>query len=1437
MKKYTVQFSVFFERMTDMARKHIKIISLLLCSSLAAGSLNGLVPAVQAEGMEADYNTYSDLPISEEAPMTDEFQGEFLPGEIGGTVDEPVLEEEIPTEAPPIEEIPPQETPSEEIPTEDIPLNPFPWNDMNDDEFSRFIQSREYLIYSGDYISMESIKARLELVQDGQLREILREVITPPAPTEGPDIETVPTEPPTEEPTSEPTEEPTEPTVDLNSDDMFFTQSVRGTCTLTANAMLVRRAARLNGNPDWASITEQALRGTAWLEGRGMVWNYSYAGITVGHTSLGSPSEDTIISMLRAHPEGFVAYNSNVPHAVLITDCTDGVIYCSDPGYDASRKPLTSSLLGKGSQAASVAGITSLWYVTSPGFGGNAVIENITPVKLTATANPDGTLTLNWNDTGAAGYWVYRSESANGPWTNPVDTLVGSDKTSWSDAPDGFLTTYYYLVQSYDKNNKGLSKSSVVSFTPDRGGIHIADGTVGNLRWVVYDDGMMLITGTGAMPDFGDGGAPWSICSGAIRDVYLASGITSIGSYAFSGCNQLVSVTLPGSVTSIGGWAFQDCGALSAVSLGGARSIGYSAFRQCYSLVGISIPASVTSIGDWAFSNCPSLTTVNFSEGLVSIGSSAFYEDASLSSAALPSTLKTIGDHAFRGCSSLGSIFIPAAVDSVGSYAFAMCRGASSVSFGRVGGSIQLGEFSFYNCTGISSLVLPACQLGTQAFAYCTGLRNVTINQSGAVSTLGDSVFNKCSRLTMILVNGKVNSSAGSLSGCKAQIITNSSLLDGLKDFVAAGVCSDSAFWYLDPGGTLHICGSGAVGDSIAGSAPWSDCASSISSVIVDDGISSIGANAFFGCTNLKNVYLRQSIAPAFSGSTFLSITANVHYHAVNVSWDSVAGKNYGGKLTWLDEHNYSWKVKTAPTKNQEGLVTGTCILCKGEETLTLPKLDKVNYSYTERDGKGIYTWKDTSRGVLEFEVSTTEITAQPVSITVDEDKEATFTVSALGSNLKYQWQCKSPTTPWANVPGGNAATLKLTATPARHGFQYRCVITDQAGLNVISETAVLSVNAVLRIVTNPVDKAAMENSTAVFTVTASGIGLKYQWQWKAPEGAWENCPARITGSNSAIVKPMMLKERDGYLFRCIVTDEKGEMVSTTAAALTLKPALIILNHPEDCQVNAGEIAEFSARAVGTNLSFTWQRKSLTSGWEICRDLPGWNAMTLAVTAEAALSGYQFRCVISDPDNDFVITTPATLTVEVAESRLKITGQPELQVVPEGSRAAFTVQAEGDGLTYQWQWKSPIRGWVNCTTATAGFDCAVLEPVSSPQRNSYQYRCIVTDSTGKSQVSSPAVLYLASDLKITAQPQNQTAALYQDVLFAVAFDAEDASCIWQWKSGDLNWTDCTVATEGYDTPTIHPIAIQGRDGFQYRCLITDSHGYAALSDEVTLTVA
>ena len=120
----------------------------------------------------------------------------------------------------------------------------------------------------------------------------------------------------------------------LNGKDVFLKQSQARVCTLAASAMMIRRAAMLSGNADWKQITEQSIRKSAWSEGSGLKWSFKAAGITVAHKTLSSKKE--LISLLDKHPEGIVIYNSRKPHAILITDYTDGVFYCSDP---ANNKP------------------------------------------------------------------------------------------------------------------------------------------------------------------------------------------------------------------------------------------------------------------------------------------------------------------------------------------------------------------------------------------------------------------------------------------------------------------------------------------------------------------------------------------------------------------------------------------------------------------------------------------------------------------------------------------------------------------------------------------------------------------------------------------------------------------------------------------------------------------------------------------------------------------------------------------------------------------------------------------------------------------------------------------------------------------------------------------------------------------------------------------
>lgn len=156
---------------------------------------------------------------------------------------------------------------------------------------------------------------------------------------------------------------------ELNQKEVFLKQSQASVCTLTSSVMMIRRAAMLSGNMDWKQITEQSVRKSAWAEGAGLKWNFKAYGISVTQKTLSSSRE--LITMLDKHPEGIVIYNSRRPHAILVTDYTDGVFYCSDPSNDkpSGRYPVSQASI-------TVESASRCWYVKLP--------EGLTVVKENA---------------------------------------------------------------------------------------------------------------------------------------------------------------------------------------------------------------------------------------------------------------------------------------------------------------------------------------------------------------------------------------------------------------------------------------------------------------------------------------------------------------------------------------------------------------------------------------------------------------------------------------------------------------------------------------------------------------------------------------------------------------------------------------------------------------------------------------------------------------------------------------------------------------------------------------------------------------------------------------------------------------------------------------------------------------------------------------------
>lgn len=153
---------------------------------------------------------------------------------------------------------------------------------------------------------------------------------------------------------------------EVNDPSMFLKQEGNSTCTLASATMMLRRTALMSGNSEWNNITENMVRGTAWINGEGLKKSFSYNGIAVAHNYLptGNANIPQLISLLDQHPEGIVLYywSGSKQHAVLLTDYTDGIFYCSDPygNSPVGRIPLDQALYVRATNAR------AYWYVSYP---------------------------------------------------------------------------------------------------------------------------------------------------------------------------------------------------------------------------------------------------------------------------------------------------------------------------------------------------------------------------------------------------------------------------------------------------------------------------------------------------------------------------------------------------------------------------------------------------------------------------------------------------------------------------------------------------------------------------------------------------------------------------------------------------------------------------------------------------------------------------------------------------------------------------------------------------------------------------------------------------------------------------------------------------------------------------------------------------------------
>ena len=374
----------------------------------------------------------------------------------------------------------------------------------------------------------------------------------------------------------------------------------------------------------------------------------------------------------------------------------------------------------------------------------------------------------------------------------------------------------------------------------------------------------------------------------------IEDGVTSIGNSAFDSCSNLTSITIPDSVSSIGNFVFYGCSSLTSITLSNnITNIGNSAFAGCSSLTSITIPDRVTSIEKYAFYNCSGLTSITIPDSVTSIGESAFRNCTSLTSITIPDSVTSIGKSAFSNCSSLTSITIPNGVTSIGESAFSYCRSLTSITIPDSVTSI--GDAAFKYCSNLKTISL-SCKsslkksdFGDQANLVSYTLHTLKKTEAKAVTCAenGNKEYWTCEHCKKYFLSDDANPETAKAVELSETVIPalnhkNATTRGAVKPtetepgYSGDLYCPDcdtvlekgytywnegNLTWKLDADGTLTISGTGAMKnyDSKKNRNPVYNN-SNVKTVVIEDGVTSIGNYAFTYCVSLTSITIPDSV-------------------------------------------------------------------------------------------------------------------------------------------------------------------------------------------------------------------------------------------------------------------------------------------------------------------------------------------------------------------------------------------------------------------------------------------------------------------------------------------------------------------------------------------------------------------------------------------------
>ena len=424
----------------------------------------------------------------------------------------------------------------------------------------------------------------------------------------------------------------------------------------------------------------------------------------------------------------------------------------------------------------------------------------------------------------------------------------------------------------------------------------------------------------------------------------------------------------------------------------------------------------------------------------------------------------------------------------------------------------------------------------------------------------------------------------------------------------------------------------------------------------------------------------------------------------------------------------YQW-FKNGLALTDGGNISGAATNILRVASLTMG--DAGNYSVTVANAVGNATSASATLTILELPA----IVTQPASQSVTLSNAATFTVSATGAPLRYQWRKNAKVIIGATNANFTIATVKTTDVGT-----YSVVVTNLAG-SVISSNATLAINLKPTFTVQATNRWAKEGSNTIFRAAVSGTTpISYQW---FKNGVALTDEGNISGSFSNVLTVANLTTNDSGNYFLTVSNIAGSASSSNATLTVFIPPTIV-DPPDDQMVVVSNNATFNVAVTGTEkLRYQWRKDN--------KVIKGATNASLTIPRVKVADAASYMVVVTNFAGS-VTSRLAALTVAVPPT---FSLQPKNRSAKFGDTATFTTALKGTApFSYRWfKNGAPLSD----TTRISGSRSNILTIVNLRASDSASYSLTAYNFAGNT-TSATAVLNISNQDSESDRSANLVAA-------------------------------------------------------------------------------